>query len=294
MASEALEARPTSLARACADGNTAVVKSLLAAKANVNEADQDGAVPVLAACENGSCQFYVVFDSVILFAVIAVIVIAFCWWWWSHWYVMTTNASGNERVVELLLECKADANHADANGSTALSMTCSRGHEAIARLLLTHGVQVDWADSEVVGFLRQINAACVEEREAKAGAEAEIGLADEAPQATKEEALEESVAAQEPVRRLRRSTLRDSTLSSGSTATVQCSTPPITAIECAQTPLYCRIAHNAFLPGWLAQQSFLERVPPPVECFPRKEGLLCPYCLRGPQRVCACLTEFDL
>lgn len=50
---------------------------------------------------------------------------------------------GNYDAMKLLLKCKADPNHQNVRGNTALHMACERGHEHIIRLLIKEGAMVN-------------------------------------------------------------------------------------------------------------------------------------------------------
>ena len=64
--------------------------------------------------------------------------------------------NGHEAVVKLLLEKGADVESKSSNGRTPLSWAAENGHEAVVKLLLEKGADVEskdrvWPDAAVVG-----------------------------------------------------------------------------------------------------------------------------------------------
>ena len=57
---------------------------------------------------------------------------------------------GNEAVLRVLIEAGADVNHADVHGVTALFIATYNGHESSVRVLAKAGADVDKAKSNTV------------------------------------------------------------------------------------------------------------------------------------------------
>jgi ankyrin repeat protein len=52
---------------------------------------------------------------------------------------MSADYEGNDYIVQILLENGSDPSGTDINGRTSLYRAASRGHDAVARILLAHG-----------------------------------------------------------------------------------------------------------------------------------------------------------
>jgi ankyrin repeat protein len=97
-------------------GHPECVKLLLAAKANVNDIEDEGRSVLFWACENDE-------------------------------------SGPRTEVIKLLIEAKADVNQSDENGRTALMKACDHGNEAAVKLLIEANANIDSADKSGVTAL---------------------------------------------------------------------------------------------------------------------------------------------
>ncbi|XP_017771956.1 PREDICTED: ankyrin repeat domain-containing protein 50 isoform X2 [Nicrophorus vespilloides] len=121
-------------------GQTEVVKVLLEAGANADQADMDGWTPLRAAAWGGHTE------------VVELLVIHGC----SLDSMDAENRtalraaawSGHEEIVKVLLQNGADVNLTDHEGRTALIAAAYMGHAEIVEHLLDHGADIDHADAD--------------------------------------------------------------------------------------------------------------------------------------------------
>ena len=97
----------TPLLIACQKGHTEIVTKLIAANADVNQANNNGATPLYVACQNGRAE-----------------------------------------VVTKLIAANADVNQADNDGVTPLYIACQNGHTEIVAKLIAANANVDQANEQ--------------------------------------------------------------------------------------------------------------------------------------------------
>ncbi|CAH1118393.1 unnamed protein product [Phaedon cochleariae] len=121
-------------------GQTQVVKVLLEAGANSDQADVDGWTPLRAAAWGGHTEVVeiLVQHNCSLDSVDAE----------NRTALRAAAWSGHEEIVKVLLRHGADANLTDHEGRTALIAAAYMGHSEIVERLLDHGADVDHADAD--------------------------------------------------------------------------------------------------------------------------------------------------
>ena len=113
---------------ACLQGHTEVVTTLLAANADVDQTNNDGATPLLVACGNGHIE-------VITALLAANADVNHAESTHGGTSLQIASADGKAEVVRMLLAAHADANHIAHNNCTALRLAQIHEHPEVIQIL---------------------------------------------------------------------------------------------------------------------------------------------------------------
>ncbi len=137
---QANEEGATPLFIASANGHAEVVTKLLAANASVDRAENNGVTPLYIACEQGHAEIVTK-----LLAANATVDQA------DNDGVTPLSTAcerGHTEVVTIMLAANANANQADNRGITALIVACQHGQDEVVAKLLDANAAVEQADNE--------------------------------------------------------------------------------------------------------------------------------------------------
>jgi ankyrin repeat protein len=132
-------AQPAALADAAMRRDLAAVKTLLASKANVNEAQGDGSTALHWAAYTGNAEM-----TRLLLAAGANVQAKSRLGGLTP--LMMAARAGDAAIVKLLVDAKSDVVGANANGTTPLMFAAAAGNAEAVRLLLDKGAEVNAAD----------------------------------------------------------------------------------------------------------------------------------------------------
>ena len=134
------------LLSAAEDGNTQVLKSLLASGATVDDRDECRFTPLMKAALNGHVE---IVDRLLAFgAEVEAMDKA------GYTPLLLAASNGHVSIVEKLLNAGANVNHVEhSNGWTALIIGARRGDEGMVDLLLAHGADLQHKDSQGLNAL---------------------------------------------------------------------------------------------------------------------------------------------